>query len=76
VNTRSSTGRPPLLPHWPSHSRPAAKSTAWLDAELGKAKVTASLRLWWADGTQWLLDVPRTETEKARSLLDQLETVS
>ena len=46
-----------------------------LDAEPGRAKLTAPLRLSWADGTRWELDVPRAETRKARSLLDRLASV-
>jgi hypothetical protein len=42
-------------------------------AELGKAKLTAPLRLTWADGSEWLLDVPRAETKRAQALLDQLQ---
>jgi len=47
-----------------------------VDAELGKAKLTAALRLSWADGTHWELDVPRAEIRKARALLDQLAAVA
>jgi hypothetical protein len=35
-------------------------------------KLTAPLRLTWADGSRWELDVPRAESRKARSLLDRL----
>ena len=42
-------------------------------AELGTGKLTAPLRLSWADGSQWLLDVPRAEARRARALLDQLQ---
>ena len=52
-----------------------APRAALVGAELGKAKLTAPLRLSWADGTEWELDVPRAETKKARSLLDQLVAV-
>jgi hypothetical protein len=41
-------------------------------AELGKGKLTVPLRLTWADGTEWLLDVPRAECKRAHALLGQL----
>jgi hypothetical protein len=41
-------------------------------AELGDGKLTAPLRLSWADGTAWELDVPRGEAKRARTLVEQL----
>jgi len=41
-------------------------------AELGKGKMTAPLRLSWADGSTWTLDIPRAETKRARALVEQL----
>lgn len=41
-------------------------------AELGKGKLTSPLRLSWADGSTWTLDVPRAETKRARALVEQL----
>jgi hypothetical protein len=49
-----------------------ASRTQLRDAELGSGRLTAPLRLTWADGSCWELDVPRAEGRKARSLLDQL----
>lgn len=53
---------------------PAARPprTQLRDAEFGSGKLTAPLRLTWADGSRWELDVPRAESRKARTLLDQL----
>lgn len=55
-------------------ARPPARSprTQLREAELGSGKLTAPLRLTWADGSRWELDVPRAEGRKARSLLDRL----
>jgi len=41
-------------------------------AELGNGKMTAPLRLSWADGSSWTLDIPRAETKRARALVEQL----
>ena len=41
-------------------------------AELGTGKLTAPLRLSWADGSAWELAVPRAETKRARALVNQL----
>ena len=49
-----------------------APRTQLREAQLGLGKLTAPLRLTWADGSCWELDVPRAESRKARSLLDQL----
>ena len=49
-----------------------APRTQLREAELGSGTLTASLRLTWADGSRWELDVPRAESRKARSLLDRL----
>ena len=51
-----------------------APRTQLREAELGSGKLTAPLRLIWADGSRWELDVPRAESRKARSLLDQIAT--
>ena len=40
--------------------------------ELGKGKLVAPLRLSWADGSEWELNVPRAEAKKAQALLAQL----
>ena len=49
-----------------------APRTALVDVELGKGKLTAPLRLEWADGSSWEADVPRGEAKRARGLLDRL----
>lgn len=41
-------------------------------AELGSGKMTAPLRLAWADGSTWEVDVPRAEQKRARALVDQI----
>jgi hypothetical protein len=41
-------------------------------AELGKGKMTAPLRLSWADGSTWTVAVPRAETKRARALVEKL----
>ena len=40
--------------------------------ELGSGKLTAPLRLSWADGTVWELDVPRGEAKRGRALVEHL----
>jgi hypothetical protein len=42
-------------------------------AEVGSGKLTAPMRLSWADGSTWELSVPRSDMKKARSLVVQLE---
>lgn len=49
-----------------------APRTEVREAVLGSGKLTAPLLLTWADGSSWELDVPRAESRKARSLLDQI----
>jgi len=41
-------------------------------AELGDGRLTAPLRLSWADGSTWELAVPRAEAKRARALVEQL----
>jgi len=41
-------------------------------AELGAGKLTAPLRLSWADGSTWELDVPRAELKRARAVVAQV----
>jgi hypothetical protein len=41
-------------------------------AEIGSGKLTAPLRLSWADGSTWELSVPRSDMKKARALVEQL----
>lgn len=43
-----------------------------VDAELGSGKLTAPLRLAWADGSTWVVDVPRAEQKRARALVEQV----
>jgi hypothetical protein len=45
-------------------------------ADLGSGKLVAPLRLAWADGTEWELDVPRGEAKRARALLEELHAAS
>ena len=45
-------------------------------ADLGDGKLVAPLRLAWADGTEWELDVPRGEAKRARALLEELQTAT
>lgn len=40
--------------------------------ELGSGKLTAPLRLSWADGSTWEVDVPRAELKRARALVEQV----
>jgi hypothetical protein len=41
-------------------------------AELGDGKLTAPLRVSWADGSTWEVAVPRAELKRARALVEQL----
>lgn len=41
-------------------------------AELGSGKMTAPLRLAWADGSTWEVDVPRAEQKRARALVERV----
>ena len=40
------------------------------DAEFGSGRLSSPLRLSWADGSTWEVEVPRKEIKKARALVD------
>lgn len=43
-----------------------------VDAELGRARLQAPLRLTWDDGSSWELAVPRKFVKQARGIVEQL----
>jgi hypothetical protein len=42
-----------------------------VDAQLGSGKLSSPLRLTWADGSSWELEVPRSHVKKARALIER-----